>query len=424
MDYPRNTPGAGLVDGRFVDENPATGQPGSLIPAAWGNSVTDELLAVIKSAGLAPSEEDRAQLVKAIQIIAASDMKRSVRVATTAPIALSGTQQIGGVQLVAGDRALVKNQADASLNGIYVVAAGVWARATDADASAKFSPGHMVVVQSGALAGTGWQLTNESFPIPNVTAINYGQVFGKTGVVAGTYRSVSIDAQGRVTAGTNPDTLGGYGIQPASQVEAETGGDNAKPMTALRTHQAIDKKVAAIDPWALQPMGVPIAVFSHIAGVSPIPTNKTYRYVTLTANDPYNAGMFSSESVAGTAPLVVASAVIGLAGSPLLGAVISLINTERRSLRPGSPGSLEFDALQAHRHRTVTNTTDRSAAFAADGSETFQSISAQGAGQTNAYRTLTGPVLDEGVSGGSATIRSANETRIKSIGVTYYMRIK
>jgi phage-related tail fiber protein len=33
-----------------------------------------------------------------------------------------------------------------------------------------------------------------------------------SGVTVGTYRSVTVDAKGRVTAGTNPTTLAGYGI--------------------------------------------------------------------------------------------------------------------------------------------------------------------------------------------------------------------
>ena len=36
-----------------------------------------------------------------------------------------------------------------------------------------------------------------------------------TGVTDGTYKSVTVDAKGRVTAGTNPTTLGGYGITDA-----------------------------------------------------------------------------------------------------------------------------------------------------------------------------------------------------------------
>ena len=35
-------------------------------------------------------------------------------------------------------------------------------------------------------------------------------------MTAGTYRSVTVDAQGHVTAGTNPTTLSGYGITDAA----------------------------------------------------------------------------------------------------------------------------------------------------------------------------------------------------------------
>ena len=54
-----------------------------------------------------------------------------VRVATTADITLSAPQTVDGVVLVAGDRVLVKNQSTTSQNGVYVVAAGAWVRATD-----------------------------------------------------------------------------------------------------------------------------------------------------------------------------------------------------------------------------------------------------------------------------------------------------
>ncbi len=67
MDYPKSLPGTGLVNGRFVDENPLTGAIGSMIPAQWGNAVTEEVLNVIQSAGLAADEQDNAQLKSAIE---------------------------------------------------------------------------------------------------------------------------------------------------------------------------------------------------------------------------------------------------------------------------------------------------------------------------------------------------------------------
>lgn len=71
MDFPKSVPGAGLVGGLFVDENQATGQPGSLMAAAWGNAVTKELLSVIKDAELEPDEAKTDQLLEAIEILVA-----------------------------------------------------------------------------------------------------------------------------------------------------------------------------------------------------------------------------------------------------------------------------------------------------------------------------------------------------------------
>lgn len=60
-----------------------------------------------------------------------SGVKVPCRVATTENINLSGLQIINTVQLVAGDRVLVKDQADQAENGIYVASSTVWDRATD-----------------------------------------------------------------------------------------------------------------------------------------------------------------------------------------------------------------------------------------------------------------------------------------------------
>lgn len=69
MDYPKSVPNIGLVGGKFVDENTGTGQVGSLIPAIWGSAVTDEIINVIKDAGLLPKEGENNQLTAAIKEI-------------------------------------------------------------------------------------------------------------------------------------------------------------------------------------------------------------------------------------------------------------------------------------------------------------------------------------------------------------------
>lgn len=69
MDFPISVPSIGLVGGKFVDEDPLTGTPGSLIPSQWGNAVTEEVLNAIVAAGLTPDEENNAQLVAAIRLL-------------------------------------------------------------------------------------------------------------------------------------------------------------------------------------------------------------------------------------------------------------------------------------------------------------------------------------------------------------------
>ncbi|MFC6691704.1 hypothetical protein ACFQD2_12650 [Pseudomonas lini] len=73
MDYPKSVPSAGLVNGQFADENPIIGTPGSLIPASWGNAVTQEILNAISEAGLTPTEDQNDQLSRAIRQLSKPD---------------------------------------------------------------------------------------------------------------------------------------------------------------------------------------------------------------------------------------------------------------------------------------------------------------------------------------------------------------
>ncbi|MNJ21403.1 hypothetical protein D3C77_157530 [compost metagenome] len=68
MDYPKSVPNVGLVDGKFVDEDPVVGLVGSLIPSVWGNQVTEELLNVIRESGMQPDESNSDQLCQAITV--------------------------------------------------------------------------------------------------------------------------------------------------------------------------------------------------------------------------------------------------------------------------------------------------------------------------------------------------------------------
>ena len=147
--------------------------------------------------------------------LAKLDGKDSVLYTTTGNINLSGLDvQAGGdwaAPLPAGARVLPKDQTTASQNGIYIAAAGAWVRAADADTSAKVSPGMTVPVEQGTtLADTIWELTTNA-PI----------TLGTTALVF------------ELTAALN-----------ATQVDAETGTNNTRRMTALRVFQAMRSAAA------------------------------------------------------------------------------------------------------------------------------------------------------------------------------------
>ncbi len=85
--------------------------------------------------------------------------KYDCRVASTAALTLSGTQTIDGVACVAGDRVLAKNQSAGSQNGIWVVAAGAWTRAKDADDTVLVEDAMTTITAGSVNTGTTWYQT-------------------------------------------------------------------------------------------------------------------------------------------------------------------------------------------------------------------------------------------------------------------------
>lgn len=107
------------------------------------------------------------------------DWKNSVRAATTANITLSAPQTIDGVAVIAGDRVLVKDQTTASTNGIYVVAAGAWSRATDFDDSTEVTAAASIPVESGTVNGDAvFILTNDGAITVGTTALAFTRLGG------------------------------------------------------------------------------------------------------------------------------------------------------------------------------------------------------------------------------------------------------
>jgi hypothetical protein len=116
------------------------------------------------AAGYASTAESNAKTY-ADGLVQGLNVKDSVRAATSADANLaSGFEAgdlVGGVTLAAGDRILVKDQATAIENGIYVVnVSGAPTRAADADpVETELGKGSYVLVTDGTYAATGWIVT-------------------------------------------------------------------------------------------------------------------------------------------------------------------------------------------------------------------------------------------------------------------------
>jgi len=149
------------------------------------------------------------------------DWKPSVRAATTAAITLASDLENGdtldGVTLATGNRVLVKNQADATENGIYVVkASGAPDRSTDADTSAEITASFAVFVEEGTVnADSGWTLTNNGTITIGTSELAFTQFTGLGQVTAGngltkTGNTLNVGAGTGITV--NADTIENSGV--------------------------------------------------------------------------------------------------------------------------------------------------------------------------------------------------------------------
>jgi len=167
------------------------------------------------------------------------DPKASCVAATTVDITLSGTQTIDGIALIAGDRCLVKNQTLSQNNGIYVVSASAWTRATDMDTWAEV-PGAFTFIEQGTTwADTGWVCTSNAGGTLGTTPITWVQFAGVGSYTAGT----GLTLTGTQFSITNTAvTAGAYGS--ATQVGTFT--VNAQGQLTLAGNTTVTPAVGSI----------------------------------------------------------------------------------------------------------------------------------------------------------------------------------
>ena len=180
--------------------------------------------------------------------------------------AANGTLSVDGFVPVVGDRILVKDQTNKAHNGDYVVqqlgdasTPFIMKRIETIDESDEVPGSYFYVYDGVTLKGTGWvftvanpitftigtddiavnQFSGQGSIIPgngltidgNTIDINTANPtrivvnadtidLATTGVAPGSYTKVEVDGYGRVTTGTNPSTLAGYGITDGQQLNA------------------------------------------------------------------------------------------------------------------------------------------------------------------------------------------------------------
>jgi hypothetical protein len=188
----------------------------------------------LTSVGTPTADGDAANKGYVDSVAQGLDTKASVVAATTTngtlATAFADGQVIDGVTLATGNRILIKNQTDATANGIYVVAAsGAPARSTDMDNGTEFPSAYVFVEQGTVNADTGWVCTNNAPVTLGSTNITWTQFSG-----AGTYTA------------NNGVVLNGsvFSFAPESGKGLETGSSGAKVKLATTSGLNITSDLA------------------------------------------------------------------------------------------------------------------------------------------------------------------------------------
>jgi hypothetical protein len=163
--------------------------------------------------------------------------KQPCAVATLVNITLSGLQTIDGYTTLAGDRILVKNQATAANNGIYLASAGAWTRSLDADQWDELISA-ISFIEYGTQAGGAWFCTALPGGTLGVTAVNWSQFTTSATYSAGT----GLTLTGSVFSITPVGTASTYGS--ATQTPVFT--TNASGQVTAVTNTTVTPAVGSI----------------------------------------------------------------------------------------------------------------------------------------------------------------------------------
>jgi hypothetical protein len=295
--------------------------------------------------------------------------------------------------------------------------------------------GHLLT-GAGAPSGTGmslrWEQLTRGADIPSAASITIpleGQFFAVTGstpitgfdaTIAGRLVYVKFDAGIVLTNSASFILPGGVNITTQADDIAVFLSVSIGVWKCVSYPRLLEDSITAntsaiaVAQW----LGTPIG--GYITPLTPPPTNDPlFRYILCTAGQTgaggYNNGILTSETVTGTAPLLIATATVSLAGSPFNGQTIHLINTEGRFIGAGESEAFEDDMMQGHVHGTVL------------AGNKFYSATIPGAGgldgasgYTGRFDLTTGSPADDSTNG---TPRTGNHTQPRTHRLVHYRRI-
>lgn len=266
-----------------------------------------------KITNLATPTDDTDAATKAYVDAARSglDIKQSVRVATTANITLSGTQTIDEVSVIAGDRVLVKDQSTGNQNGIYVVAAGAWSRATDADISAEVTAGMFTFVAEGTTnADSGWVLTTNDAVTLGTTALVFAQFSGAGQITAGAGLTKSGNTIDIATASSNRIVVNADSIDLATINQSDSSGTAGATFVQSVTRDSYGRVTGIVTATAQDASTSAKGIASFDSGDFSV----TSGAVTIKSGGVDNAQLANSAVTVGSTSISLGSSATTLAG--------------------------------------------------------------------------------------------------------------
>ena len=371
-------------------------------------------------------------------VAAGLDPKESVKAATTAALSgitynatggVGGTGQItsapttvdGVATTAAGTRVLVKNQADAKQNGIYVVvSSGTWDRATDQDGSpaSEVSGGNFTFVENGGTvnANTGWVIAGTGIQTLNTDDINWVQYSG-----TGTYTATS-----PVTLTGSAFSLSGLsGFGSANQVVGVNNAAGALEYKTITSGTAISVAHAA-GAITINNTGVTAFAITTAAQSTGLALSGATGSITLTLDNDLEAiaaltttgiiartaaGSMATRTITGTTNQTTVTNGSGVSGDPTIAIANNVVLPGVASMTVPSGSTANQPAAGAGqvRYDTTTNQLMWSNAGSWNVLSTGGTVTSVGvSGGTTGLTTSGGPITGSGTITLSGTLGVAN----------------